>query len=528
MSDALQETNLQDEFRSIAESTWQVRVRKHEGEPVPPMPTLEDLQEALVDGDLDEGMVEFRQCLSHCMALLEEDEAPSRQVYISTTETNLYVIAGDVKTELDTSLVDRSSEIITAYSLPNYHVVWLKAKAKDPSLKHPVAPLVRVWFSRPMAIRPSSDRAGVIPSSMEGVRGQVYLPGLAPVETPLGEQDSMVMLPGFPSLQDSVIPTTLIRAWQAGGGMAKKRGQGAPLALRSFFEFLTMPRYEERRMGQRLRVTMTLKEYRDIHYSKGADNRSTFKPKRHLAKVREALEEVDQMRVDAMLPGYDVPTLWRPISITSLPKLDLDSPITADIEMPPGSARGAMIDKYALRYFGRKSSVQYVAALGLAYYWDKYGTHRNSRRPIMATRPLVARSKQGLPVGTDGVPLLNGQGKPVTGFADPRMVFLDTNRQPVDGDTLAERRRLAARERNPAADRYPVLHNRDLLMLCYPEDSRELVGNVLWQRMYRSKEALATMAELGYCVIETVEGDLGEPAYRILPTGWESFGNHIL
>ena len=82
----------------------------------------------------------------------------------------------------------------------------------------------------------------------------------------------------------------------------------------------------------------------------------------------------------------------------------------------------------------------------------------------MATRPVVARSREGLVLGKDGSPLLDRGGRPVVGFSDDRMVFLDVRGKVVQGGTFAERRALAARERNPPVDRYLLLYKKDLLM----------------------------------------------------------------
>ena len=113
--------------------------------------------------------------------------------------------------------------------------------------------------------------------------------------------------------------------------------------------------------------------------------------------------------------------------------------------------------------------------------------------------------------------------QPVAGFNDDRLVFLDASKRPVQGRALAERRGLAARERNPYANRYPVLLNQDILMLCYPADAAELTGNLRYQRLARAKQAIQAMEEVGYCIIEPAEGQFGERGYRILPTDWSSF-----
>ena len=49
----------------------------------------------------------------------------------------------------------------------------------------------------------------------------------------------------------------------------------------------------------------------------------------------------------------------------------------------------------------------------------------------------------------------------------------------------------AARERNhPAIERYPILTDTDLLLLCYPEDSATLTNGLRRERLFREKKAL--------------------------------------
>ena len=50
-----------------------------------------------------------------------------------------------------------------------------------------------------------------------------------------------------------------------------------------------------------------------------------------------------------------------------------------------------------------------------------------------------------------------------------------------------------------------------------------MTGNLRFQRLHRAKQALRAMDDVGYCVIEPAEGELGERAYRILPTDWSNF-----
>ena len=165
--------------------------------------------------------------------------------------------------------------------------------------------------------------------------------------------------------------------------------------------------------------------------------------------MRGDLWEVDQIRIQTTLPGYKAPGLWRPVGVTLMPRAHLDSPIIFDIELPPGSVGGAMVDRSAMRYFGVKSAPQYAASIGLPYYWNKFGTHRNGTRPIQATRPRILRNREGLALGDGGEVLLDQRGLPVAGFNDERLVFLDKSGKPVQGRTLAQRRKLAARRAQP-------------------------------------------------------------------------------
>ena len=106
-----------------------------------------------------------------------------------------------------------------------------------------------------------------------------------------------------------------------------------------------------------------------------------------------------------------------------------------------------------MRYFGVKSAPQYAAAIGLPYYWDKFGTHRNGTRPIQATRPRLLRNKEGLALGADGEVLLDQREQPVAGFNDEHLIFLDSSKRPAQGRTLGHLRARAGSGEAQAAAR---------------------------------------------------------------------------
>ena len=512
-------------FRELAAATWRQRIRQQDDEDMPDLPSLASLRVAIMEGELDEGLPEFHERVSAVEDVCGPDNlANVDEAYIRVEgRDELYVVARGSKIRLDSALIERREQILIAYGLEDCHQTWAKAMELEPDLRHPIASLIKAWFKRPVQIEASRRRIGILPISMESAGALGYLPGLAPEEAPLGNQEDLGMLPGFAPVDGTIIPGALVQTWAAGGGKMVNRGRGAPVPLRIWFGLLTSLPYDARRVPGRKRLEMTLRDLRDLIYYKQEGKRHHFNPKRDIDRMRGDLWEVDQIRIQTTLPGYKEPGLWRPVGVTLMPRAHLDSPIVFDIELPPGSVGGAMVDRSAMRYFGVKSAPQYAASIGLPYYWNKFGTHRNGTRPIQATRPRILRNREGLALGDGGEVLLDQRGLPVAGFSDERLVFLDKSGNPTQGRTLGQRRKLAARERNPYADRYPVLLDQDIITLCFPADAADVTGNLRFKRLYRAKRALQEMADAGYCIIEPATGELGERGYRILPTDWSEF-----
>ena len=519
-------------FEELAAATW--RHIYGDDQSPPAMPTRSEVEEALKDGDLDDGVPELGERLQvvgnvECPIDVLEAIAdkyplaiPLPLVMLSPHINAIAAIADE-----DTHIMNRRTLILLF--MDTIHGLWQEMRQYKPDLKHPVAPLIEHWLKRPVQIEPSRKRAGILPAGLRGARALGYLPGLAPEEAPLGNQEQEAVLPGFAAAEGTIVPTAIVQTWARGGGTELTRGRGAPLSKRIFYEVLTELSLDARRLKGRVRLDLTLRDLRDWLYPRDDGKRHNFRPQRNITQIRDALWEVDQMRIKVLPPGDKVPTNWRVIGVRAFPEAHLDSRVVFDIELPPGSSGGALIDRYAMRRYGLVSAPQHSASLGLAYYWDRYGTY-NGRR-ILATRPRVARNEKGNALGVDGQVILDQRQKPVAGFSDERMVFLNGDGRPVQARTLTERRKLAARERNPATDRYPVLLADDLLMLCYPESAATLnvnmsrkSRNLRFKRLERTKEALEQMEHDGYCVIESAAGELGEAGHRIMPTVWADLG----
>ena len=116
-----------------------------------------------------------------------------------------------------------------------------------------------------------------------------------------------------------------------------------------------------------------------------------------------------------------------------------------EIELPPGSGRGPLVHRVVLRHYGVQSAALYRAYLAAAYMWDEFGTHAG--KVIQATRPAVLRDDEGSLLDSKGRKIADRDGRPVRRWSHPKAVPL------------------GEREPNPAASRYPVLSEYDLMRM---------------------------------------------------------------
>ena len=221
--------------------------------------------------------------------------------------------------------------VIIANGLSLCHEAWEEMRQHQPKLKHqlkhPIAPLIEAWFKRPTLIEPTDKRAGIVPAQLKGNRALGYLAGLPPAEPPIGAQEhQLAMLPAIAQPRDSVIPTVVFYTWASAGGQTTTRGHGAPLSMRIFFEVITEMSRDARKRGGRWRLKMTLRDLRNRLYPRANGQRHDFRPTRDIANIHAALFEVDQMRVPVRYGQHNELADWRPVSVTLMPRPDLNSP----------------------------------------------------------------------------------------------------------------------------------------------------------------------------------------------------------
>ena len=189
--------------------------------------------------------------------------------------------------------------------------------------------------------------------------------------------------------------------------------------------------------------------------------------------------------------------MWRLVGVQALPTTTtrLDDVIVFRVEHLPGSEHGPMIDRDLARRWGAVSAPAWRGTIRLAYLWDKAKGMNNGAR-IYATRPVVARGPGGVILGADDRPLRDRRGAVVKDWSDRRAVHLGANGKPAGAGNPP------AHERNPAADRVPVLGPDDLLRLTH-DNNLDLPAGTLRKRLHDARKALRAKEAAGEVVIET-------------------------
>ena len=110
---------------------------------------------------------------------------------------------------------------------------------------------------------------------------------------------------------------------------------------------------------------------------------------------------------------------------------------------------------------------------------------------------MVARGPGGVILGANGKPLRDHRGAVMTDWSDRRAVILGANGKPAGADNPP------AYERNPAADRVPVLGPDDLIRLAF-DDNLNLPASTRRWRLHEARKVARVFAEAGDVVVEQV------------------------
>ena len=509
----------QETFNEIAKSVWYARLGGKD-EDIPDIPSVTEFQRALIDGDLDDGLTEFHARM-HDVVEVSLSKFMGEPLTLKVGSRIILPLAmTDLILEIDRdpTLLENVGDMetfIIALGLGVFHAEWEAKSKRDPEVKHPLASLIEAWFKLPRRVEPVRKPTGIAPR-FASIRDRRHKPILLEQLPDLpGPQGNLTAyLPGLEPRPQRMIAAPELHLFDFAGGTSMKKGRAAPISLRLFFELLMSVPLEARDFDCRLEVS--LRDLRDWFYPPveraDGESRSSYKPSKHLPLIHRGIHEVHNLYVEATPKGAKAPEAWHPIVARSRPLRDLNSQARFLIDLPPGSTRGALIDRRVARVLGLKSALHYRAYISLCYFWDYYGHTENGKRSIQSTRPLVARNSNGLIVDRQGMPMLDRAGKPIKRWKQG--IPLDKSGRPTSW-------KYAEREINPEGlRRYPVLTDDDLMDLCYSTlDGGTVTGNTLLQRLHRSKDALRDMRDQGYIIlVEDAVNNFGDrKGWQILP-----------
>lgn len=526
-SDTIFDTTLSNEnFAKLATRAWRLYT-KGPAEPEdldrPELPTKDQLSTGILNGEADQAFDEHYHRISALHEALEGHKPSGLRI---TTQINKGMLDGPIARFLfDEELSDLSAEqqsvmqqlhrTIVAEQINEVHDLWVEARNYSRRAQHPLLPLIESWFKRPRQVEPMRKRTGIAPVIFRLIDTRSDPSVFGDLPDTIGSHGEMTTyLPGFEQPSRRFKGAPILQLYDRAGGQSIKKGRVAPISLRLLFELLMSVPLEAR--GFQANLHIPLRDLRDWFYPAierpNGKYVSSYQRSKHLGLIQRAIEEVHNLRVEVIPNGERESVLWQPINARAIPTGDLESRARFEILMPPGSNRGALVNRHVARVFGAKSAIQYRAYISLCYFWDYYGKTTQGRRLIRSTRPVVARNAQGLIIDKSGEPILGPSGKPIGQWK--RGVPLDAYGRPTVW-------RHADREVNPAAlSRYPVLTDDDLIDLCHSlADSRTVSDNTRFQRLHQAKEAFHQMDDEGYIIVvqNAVSAAGDRTGWKILP-----------
>ena len=371
-----------------------------------------------------------------------------------------------------------------AKSIEAINQLWVFAYEHNNKLKHPIAPLVKAFIDQPPRIKPDKRKTQIAPAflklstitenSEQLPVGQMHTQG----------EPTQAMLPGFEN-QSVIVPALPLQVYEAAGGKPAQGGKGAPLDQRIFIRALcAFPRGEREPCGaRRLETTLrniTLWAYPSRHFQRQYD----------LPRIHKALYNLHNLRV-----SYERRD-WNVVQVFALPKQNtkLDDPLPLLVRMPDSvKGNGAAINVKLLEKYGATSAPKFRAVIRLAYLWDEAKIRSGGFR-IYATRPQVLRNDAGYITDEKGEVIQTG-----------KLYHTDQGWRFKQGDIpqTAWYHPLAVRvgeERNPEADKVPVLDSTDSVHLFY--DDKPGAPSTIRKRKHKAVEYARQMHDEGDVVLE--------------------------
>lgn len=259
---------------------------------------------------------------------------------------------------------------------------WLHAVDHGYWGRFPWAPLVRWWHDEvPVDIGAVNDRrdpvmaAPLIMVDKKSKQGRLFS---APARL-RHRPDGQVYLPGFAPGEEwgPKLPVLPLALYDLGQYAVERAGRGAPMALRLFIEsVLNVPLHCREAPTGVLLPAMRLREMLPWLYGEGATH---YRASRHWPRLHQAFLalESDEARIPWEDPETGYGGARRIVTPIDIPREGrLDDWVRFSVHLPPGSAKGPLIDRIALRQAGVISAPAYRMALSLSFLWHDPGRLR--------------------------------------------------------------------------------------------------------------------------------------------------------
>ena len=346
--------------------------------------------------------------------------------------------------------------------------------------------------------KPLEDRRNsIMPQTMARVHHVTALDISADMRhLPLGfnsfskDSDDSGYLPGLaPQSVKPFIQSLPLLLFDAGGGESLTQGNGAPVPLRLFVDILLCLPSKIRHIAGHQKVFATLRQLRDAIWPNG------WQRGRDYPKLVRAMNSLTTSGVP-WEGGF-----WRPITVRNVP-VELDDVAIFDVELPPGSGRGPLVNRPSAHRLGLISAPAYRLYLNLTGYWDRFGTYKG--RLVGPTIRKVKRNQAGYLIDARGQ-IVRAGGKPTRRATHPLAVELfDTDGSPL-------------RERNPAVTRYPAITLDQLAAMAYAE--HDLRNGIPRMRLEaRNKALVKVLQETGASIEAVTDHPEGrQNTIRVLP-----------
>ena len=328
---------------------------------------------------------------------------------------------------------------------------WLRARKLNPTLPHPLGNVIKEWQQDQLAkpITKEYDTqypVAVLKSPLGSIKEVNFLDSdaanLREFAPPERQEQTDQYLFDFASKTISILPAVMPLDVAHPLGVRENTRKGAVHhVIRVFFEAL-MALEPMQTEGN---IVITLGDLISYLYPHGKFHRTNQLP--------YIINALDILHFYATVP-YRTESggtgRWRPVVVRNIIDASsrADDGIYMDVKLPPDATQGMMVEKQIMRHLGHESAPRFNAYLMACWLWDKFGTGKKGL--IDPTKPVEIRDTTG--------DLLNAKGEKI----------FDKRGQPIQNPYHEEAITQLTRERNPAADRYPIVTFDDLILACKP------------------------------------------------------------